>query len=125
MPVSPSRAFRMRIFVVVGLFWVCQLFCLGTSVYAQLLVAHRGASADAPENTLSSFQLAWEEGADAIEGDFYLTSDNQIVCIHDDTTERVSGVDLDVASATLEELRKLDVGSWKERKYINERIPTL
>ena len=51
-----------------------------------LVVAHRGASYDAPENTLPAFKLAWEQGADAIEGDFFLTKDNQIVCIHDKTT---------------------------------------
>src|SRR5688500_13124508 len=47
------------------------------------IVAHRGASHDAPENTLASFRLAWEQGADAIEGDFRLTRDGEIVCIHD------------------------------------------
>ena len=53
------------------------------------LVAHRGASHDAPENTLPAFELAWKQGADAIEGDFHLTSDGKIVCIHDFDTKRV------------------------------------
>jgi glycerophosphoryl diester phosphodiesterase len=47
------------------------------------LVAHRGASHDAPENTLPAFELAWKQGADAIEGDFHLTADGKIVCVHD------------------------------------------
>ncbi len=55
------------------------------------ITAHRGASHDAPENTLAAFRLAWERGADAIEGDFYLTADEQVVCIHDSTTERTAG----------------------------------
>jgi glycerophosphoryl diester phosphodiesterase len=92
---------------------------------AQLIVAHRGASYDAPENTLSAFRLAWEQGADAIEGDFFLTKDEQIVCIHDAKTKRTSGIEMDVASFTLAELRQLDVGRWKDARWAGERIPTL
>lgn len=94
---------------------------------AQLIVAHRGASHDAPENTLAAFRLAWEQDADAIEGDFHVTCDNQIVCIHDKTTERTAPKHpkLTVAETTLEELRNLDVGSWKDEKYAGEAIPTL
>ncbi|NQV26630.1 MAG: glycerophosphodiester phosphodiesterase [Rhodopirellula sp.] len=92
-----------------------------------MIVAHRGASYDAPENTLAAFRLAWEKQADAIEGDFYLTSDNQIACIHDRTTKRVAPgqPELNVAEVTLDELRKLDVGRWKNAKYVGEKIPTL
>lgn len=90
-----------------------------------ILIAHRGASHDAPENTLSAFRLAWEQGADGIEGDFYLSKDHQIVCIHDKTTGRTAGKDLPVAETPFAELRKLDVGSWKSPRYAGERIPTL
>ena len=55
------------------------------------IIAHRGASFDAPENTLAAFRLAWEQGADGIEGDFMLTADGQIVCFHDLDTQRVTG----------------------------------
>ena len=94
---------------------------------AQLIVAHRGASHDAPENTLAAFRLAWEQNADAIEGDFYVTKDQQIVCIHDKTTKRVAPQqpELSVAESTLAELQKLDVGSWKHPQYAAERMPTL
>jgi glycerophosphoryl diester phosphodiesterase len=94
---------------------------------AQYIVAHRGASHDAPENTLAAFRLAWEQNADAIEGDFYVTKDHQIVCIHDDTTKRTAPghKELTVADATLEELQRLDVGSWKAPRFKNERIPAL
>jgi glycerophosphoryl diester phosphodiesterase len=96
-------------------------------IRAQLLIiGHRGASFDAPENTLASFKLAFEQNADGIEGDFYLTKDGRIVCIHDKRTKRTAGgVDLDVTSSTLEELRRLDFGAWKNPKYAGERIPTL
>ena len=90
-----------------------------------LIVAHRGASHDAPENTLAAFQLAWEQGADGIEGDFYLTRDGEVVCIHDRTTGRTAARDLVVAHSTLAELRALDVGSWKDPRFASERIPTL
>lgn len=94
---------------------------------AQLIVAHRGASHDAPENTLAAFRLAWKKQADAIEGDFYLTKDGKIVCIHDKTTKRLAPRQpaLKVAESTLAELRTLDVGSWKHPKFSKERIPTL
>ncbi|MDM5270739.1 glycerophosphodiester phosphodiesterase [Sulfurovum sp. zt1-1] len=75
-----------------------------------MIVAHRGASMDAPENTIPAFKLAWEQDADAIEGDFRLTKDGHIVCIHDADTKRVSDTKLVVRHATLAELRKLDVG---------------
>lgn len=107
----------------------CLLFVTTSpsSGFGQFIVAHRGASHDAPENTLAAFRLAWERGADAIEGDFYLTSDGRIVCIHDKTTGRVAPnqPELAVAKSTLEQLRQLDVGRWKNEKYAGERIPTL
>ncbi|HLQ46637.1 MAG TPA: glycerophosphodiester phosphodiesterase [Planctomycetaceae bacterium] len=89
------------------------------------IIAHRGASADAPENTLAAVQLAWQLGADAAEIDVLLTSDGQLVAIHDETTLRTSGVDWDVATRSLAELKTLDVGSWKSPRFVGERIPTL
>jgi len=103
------------------------VFWGGTTLNAQLIVAHRGASHEAPENTCAAFALAWSEDADASEGDFYLTSDDRIVCFHDKTTERVTQkkTKLAIAKSTLEELQSLDVGSWKADRYADERIPTL
>lgn len=89
------------------------------------LIAHRGASANAPENTLSAFRLAWEEGADGIEGDFFLTADGEVVCIHDDNTKRTAGKKIPVKGSTLAELRALDYGAWKHPKYKGEKIPLL
>ena len=90
----------------------------------QVITAHRGASHDAPENTLAAFRLAWEQGADAIEGDFRLTADGRIVCVHDADTKRVAGVNHVVATTTLAELRTFDVGRWKAEPFAGERIPT-
>ena len=101
-----------------------------------MIVAHRGSSAQAPENTLPAFQLAWEQGADAIETDFQLTKDGHIVCFHDKDTKRVNGQPLAIADATLEELRQLDMGgiqpqaseralrAWSSDQYKGTRIPT-
>lgn len=90
-----------------------------------LLIAHRGASYDAPENTLASVNLAWEQRADAVEVDVHLTRDNHLVVIHDPTTRRTCGVSGRISARTLEQIRALDAGSWKDAKWRDERIPTL
>jgi glycerophosphoryl diester phosphodiesterase len=89
------------------------------------IVAHRGASYDAPENTVASAQLAWENRADAVELDIWLTKDGQLAVIHDGNTKRTTGRDAKISALTLEEVRKLDAGSWKNPKYAGEKIPTL
>ncbi|MGI9473580.1 MAG: glycerophosphodiester phosphodiesterase [Rubripirellula sp.] len=105
------------------------LLCLTLGVlhndgWGQMIVAHRGASHDAPENTVAAFKLAWEQGSDGIEGDFYLTSDDQIVCIHDRDTERTAGSKRVVEDSTLAELRTLEYGGWKGTEWQGELIPT-
>lgn len=90
-----------------------------------LLIAHRGASREAPENTLAAFELAWQQRADGIEADFRLTRDGRVVCLHDAGTGRTAGVDLAVAEASLDELRRLDIGAWKGARWQGERIVTL
>ncbi len=90
-----------------------------------IIVAHRGASHDAPENTQAAFVLAWIQGADAIEADFRLTKDGEIVCIHDETTGRTTKKNLVVADSTLEQLKALDVGSWVSPQWSGQRIQTL
>lgn len=104
-----------------GLLFICASLQSG---FGQMITAHRGASHDAPENTLAAFKLAWEQGADAIEGDFYLTADSQIVCIHDADTLRTAGIKKIIAQTTLDELRQLDAGTWKNPRFQGEKIPT-
>jgi len=94
-------------------------------MHAVEIIAHRGFSHIAPENTVAAFKLGWEKGTDACELDLYLTGDNQIVCLHDADTKRTTGVASKVKEATLEALQKLDAGSWKSATYKGERIPTL
>lgn len=89
------------------------------------IVAHRGFSARAPENTLAAFKLGWEHQADACELDAYVTTDDQIVVIHDKDTKRTAGVSKIVAESKAADLVALDVGSWKGAQWSAEKIPTL
>ena len=90
-----------------------------------LIIAHRGESYDAPENTLASINLAWKRDTDAIEIDVQLTKDEKIVVIHDRTTLRTGGKYKRIASNNYDELLKIDVGKYKNTKWKNERIPLL
>jgi glycerophosphoryl diester phosphodiesterase len=98
---------------------------LGSSASGQLIIGHRGASHDAPENTIASYKLAIEQGADGFEGDYWLLADGHILDLHDKDTKRVAGKKLVVTTAPFKQLRALDVGSWKDPKWHAERIPTL
>ena len=89
------------------------------------VIAHRGASAYAPENTIAAFGLAHEMGADWFELDCTLTRDDEIIVIHDDTVDRTTDGTGLVVELTLAELKKLDAGTWKDPKYAGERLPTL
>lgn len=89
------------------------------------IIAHRGASHDAPENTLAAVRLAWSQGADAVEVDVHLTADHQLAVIHDPDTMRTAGVPGLIAAATFDELQALDVGRWKSPAFAGEPIPSL
>jgi len=90
-----------------------------------LIVAHRGASKEAPENTLAAMRLAFEKGADAVEADFRLTRDGKIVALHDASLKRTARVDRPVKEMTLAEVRALDVGRWKGAQWKGETTPLL
>lgn len=89
------------------------------------IIAHRGASHDAPENTLAAVRQAWAQGADAVEIDVHLTRDGRLAVIHDPDTRRTAGAATRVSAATLEELQRLDVGAWKSAAFAGERVPAL
>jgi glycerophosphoryl diester phosphodiesterase len=128
-PQPRERSIIPRVFFIRWVVLVVSLLTLTAGFNGRaappLIIGHRGASFDAPENTLASFRLALLQGADGIEGDFYLTSDGQIVCIHDRDTKRVAGVSRVVPESTLAELRSLEIGAWKDPKWRGERIPTI
>jgi glycerophosphoryl diester phosphodiesterase len=89
------------------------------------ILAHRGASGYAPENTMAAFRLARELGADGLEFDVQVTKDGVPVVIHDEWLERTTNGKGFVNEKTLAELRALDAGSWFDPKFAGERIPTL
>jgi glycerophosphoryl diester phosphodiesterase len=91
------------------------------------IIGHRGASEDAPENTLESLQLAWEQGAYAAECDIIRTRDGKLILMHDDSTKRTAlhGEDLLVEDTKWHGLKDLDVGSWKDQKWQGVKIPLL
>lgn len=89
------------------------------------IIAHRGASADAPENTLASMNLAWTQNADAIELDLWLSKDGNLIVFHDATTKRFDGTNRKISDLTLEEAQQLNVGLWKGERFRSERVPAL
>jgi glycerophosphoryl diester phosphodiesterase len=88
------------------------------------IVAHRGSSYLAPENTLAAFRLGWEETT-TCELDIHLTRDGKLLVIHDDSTQRTTGIDLKVNEHLLGELQELDAGIWKGAQWKGEKLPSL
>lgn len=90
-----------------------------------LVIAHRGASGDAPENTMAAFELAVDQGADVVELDVHLTSDGHPIVFHDDLLDRTTNAQGLVRGKTLAQIQELDAGGWFGRGYLGEHIPTL
>lgn len=118
-PVAAAGAVVAVIFVALG---VSQSLALDTDVE---ITAHRGSSADAPENSLAAAQLALAQNADVIEIDVQETKDGTIVVLHDKDIERVTGVPQFIWEVTYDEVKDLDAGSWFAPAFADERIPTL
>lgn len=90
-----------------------------------IIIGHRGACAHAPENTLASFKLAVEHGADYVELDAKLSADGEVMVIHDQTVDRTTEGTGRVNQLTFEQLKRLDAGSRFDKQYAGEKIPTL
>jgi len=116
---------------------------LSAQYQKKTLVAHRGASAYAPEHTLSAYKLAIEQGADFVEQDLAVTKDGVLICLHDASLERTTNVEElfpgRVSTQTIEgktrtawlandftlaEIKTLDAGSWFDKKFAGEKVPT-
>jgi glycerophosphoryl diester phosphodiesterase len=89
------------------------------------VIAHRGSMSDRPENTLASLKRAIEIKAHASEVDVRTTKDGALVCMHDADVSRTTSGKGKVSELTLAEIRKLDAGSWFDKKFAGERVPTL
>jgi glycerophosphoryl diester phosphodiesterase len=131
------------VLIVLGLGASCGLAADAAKVFPPYarptLIAHRGASGDAPEHTLAAYELALEQGADFVEPDLQMTADGVLVCLHDATLERTTNVASvfperakmagrkkvwPVAEFSLAEIQTLDAGSWKGEKFAGQRVPT-
>lgn len=89
------------------------------------IVAHRGSSRFAPENTLAAVRKAVEQRADRVEVDVQLTKDGHVVLFHDSTLQRIANRPERIKELDLAEIQEIDAGSWFDAKYNNEKIPTL
>lgn len=90
-----------------------------------LVIAHRGSSAFAPENTLAAFRRAVSDGADAVELDVHLSREGEVVVIHDPRLQRTTDGRGWVSRHSVDELKRLDAGGWFHRSFAGERVPTL
>lgn len=90
-----------------------------------IVIAHRGAAAVAPENTMAAFERAITDGADFIELDVQETADGEVVVMHDSDFMKIAGRGLKIWNATYEEIAAIDIGSWYGPEFSNERVPTL
>ena len=114
------------ILLTVALFTFMVLTMNGCFKNNRLIVTgHRGASGNAPENTLASLEKAMDFGVDFSEIDVQLTADKQVVLLHDETLARTTDDSGFVYHKNLADLKKLDAGTWFSPKFPNERIPTL
>ena len=90
-----------------------------------LIVAHRGASMEAPENTLPAYIKAWDQVVDAVELDVRETKDKRLICVHDDSLGRVSESEYSISQETLATLKTIDIGSFRSKKFANTYVPLL
>ncbi|WP_424972851.1 glycerophosphodiester phosphodiesterase [Dinoroseobacter sp. S76] len=111
--------------VVIGLGSAYALITQVQSEGEVLVIAHRGAAGDFPENTLASVQGAVEAGADWVEIDVQESADGTVIVMHDSDFMKLSAVDLKVWDATAEDLAGIDIGSWFDQSFAEERVPTL
>ena len=89
------------------------------------IMAHRGSSKAAPENTMAAIRQAIEDGADWVEIDVQETADGEVVVFHDSDFMKVAGNDLKIWDATMEDLRDIDIGTWFDSEFGDQRVPTL
>jgi glycerophosphoryl diester phosphodiesterase len=90
-----------------------------------LIIAHRGASGEAPENTLAAFQLALEQGCDALELDIHLSIDGKLMVCHDSTIDRTTNASGRIVDIVASQLRTYDAGIWFNKKFKGQQIPFL
>src|SRR5262249_54058546 len=128
-PAGEPRSMRsMNLSRCIPAVFLFAAFAGSSKVSGVEIIAHRGASADAPENTLPAMELAWKQGADAVETDLWLSADGKLLIFHDTTTKRYEpegGVSRPITALKWEEAQQLDVGAFKGAEFKGTRIPSL
>jgi glycerophosphoryl diester phosphodiesterase len=133
-PAQPPAGMRRRLALASGILAVLVLggFWAGAHLLNRIateddveIIAHRGAAGSRPENTMASVEKALEDGADWVEIDVQETADGQVVVMHDSDFMKLSGVDLKIWDATMEQLADVDIGGWFGPDYADQRTPLL
>jgi len=131
---AADSVYRPSATVVAGLASVAVLATAGIALFAflinrdsrtALVIAHRGASEAAPENTLASFRLAAEQKTDFVELDVQESADGEVLVVHDSDLMKVGGSPTRIWDGAAAALRSVDIGSYKDRRFSAERVPTL
>lgn len=127
-----DRRHRLRNALLAGLAVAVLVFALGAADLSRQtvddtvqIIAHRGAAGARPENTMAAFELAIEDRADWIELDVQESAEGEVIVIHDSDFMKLAGVDLKAWDATTDEMSEIDIGSWFDPAYADQRTPTL
>ena len=133
-PFTTTGPWRPSAYARIGIVAVLLLAAVGAGLFAflanrdvrpALVIAHRGSSATAPENTLAAFRLAADQHADFVELDVQESSDGQVLVVHDSDLMKVGGNPARIWDSDAATLRTVDVGSFRDRRYSAERLPLL
>jgi glycerophosphoryl diester phosphodiesterase len=90
-----------------------------------LIIGHRGALGNAPENTMASFEIGLEQGCDLVETDIHVSRDGALICMHDAEVSRTTDGKGRIKDMTVDEIKKLDAGSWFGERFRGQRVPVL
>lgn len=131
-PQEKSQKIRPSLLLVILLLLACAALFGGTWILNSIpgsnntmIIAHRGAAGKAPENTIVSMRHAIQDGADWLEIDVQETIDGEVVVIHDSDFMKLAGINKKVWDRTLTEIKEIDIGSWFNAGFSQERVPTL
>ena len=113
-----------QLLLVLSVLFLCTISVCGAEPTQPMVVAHRGLTLHAPENTLAGFKACLDLRL-GFEFDVQKTKDGRLVCIHDDGVKRTTNGDGKVTDLTFDAIRKLDAGSWFDRKFVGERVPSV
>lgn len=116
---------KIIVLLLISPLMLCSIHSASAIARPARVIAHRGASGYAPENTMAAFRTAYDMGADMVELDVYVSADGALVVMHDDTVDRTTDGTGRIEDMTLAQIQKLDAGVKFDAKFTGERVPTL